>query len=72
MLLVLGVMLGLSLLLIGLYRNTTGYPAVTEPKPDEAMCQARLDTWLYGHEWVALRGVQQWEQFKTHLGECVK
>jgi hypothetical protein len=74
-LLVLGLMVGIAAVVIGaigLYGATRAQPASVEPKVDEALCRERLDTWLYGHEWVPLRGTQQWQHFRKQMGECVK
>lgn len=52
---------------------THQHPTIVDiVKPDEDLCRARLTNWLYGGEWVPRQEPQQWQSFKSHLGECVR
>lgn len=52
--------------------GATVRPVAVDPAPDAALCRARLDTWLYGGDWVRTQEPKQWQHFRTHMGDCLK
>lgn len=47
-------------------------PVAVVMAPDAALCRARLNTWLYGGDWVRKQELQQWQHFTMHMGDCLK